>query len=211
MSIRFIFLFLLSLVAATNVNLPNYIYKYDSDGNALDAHDGKLYYFDGVYYFYGTAYNCGFRWRTSNFTTPFCGFKQYSSTDLKTWKDEGYMFDANTTYYQTLCADTAACFRPKVLKNPSTGQYVMWMNSGSSNYSYTVFTSMSPIGPYTRVNQPVLPFSRGSQSYGNGDFGIHIGPDGTVSVQTFSRGEVTLSTPPKQVEQLAIFWGCSCI
>lgn len=146
MSILFIFLLIVNLVTATNVNLPNNIYKYDSDGNVLDAHDGKLYYFDGVYYFYGTSYNCGFRWRTSNFTTPFCGFKQYSSTDLRIWKDEGYMFNANTTYYQTLCADTAACFRPKVIRNPTTGQYVMWMNSGSSNYSYTAFTSMSPTG-----------------------------------------------------------------
>ena len=24
-----------------------------------------------------------------------------------------------------------------------------------------------------------MPFSRGNESYGNGDFGIHIGPDGT--------------------------------
>lgn len=55
----------------------------------------------------------------------------------------------------------------------------MWMNSGASTFSYTVFTSKHPAGPYTEVNKPVMPYSRGTNGYGNGDFGIHIGPNGT--------------------------------
>lgn len=117
------------LLAATAscITLPNYNYRLDTNGNLLDSHDGKLYYFENKYYFYGTAYSCGFRWRTSNFTSPFCGFKSYSSTDLLTWEDEGFLFDAQTEYWQTACADVAACFRPKVLKNPNATEYTIWM------------------------------------------------------------------------------------
>lgn len=117
----------LLLATATAITLPNYNYRFDTEGNLLDAHDGKLYFFDGRYYFYGTAYNCGFRWRTSNYTSPFCGFKSYSSTDLLVWEDEGFLFDASTAYWQAACADVAACFRPKVIQNPKTREYIMWM------------------------------------------------------------------------------------
>lgn len=166
------------LQIAHGITLPNHPFKYDVDGNVIDAHDGKLYHFDDTYYFYGTSYNCGFRWRTSNYTTPFCGFKVYSSKNMLDWVDEGYVFDP--TNYQTLCADIAACFRPKVVRNPRTKQYVLWMNSGASLYSYTVFTSMNPTGPFVQVSQPVMPYARGNESWGNGDFGIVVGPDGKV-------------------------------
>ena len=116
-------------VLASCIILPNYGYRLDTAGNLLDSHDGKLYHFENKYHFYGTAYSCGFRWRTADFTSPFCGFRSYSSTDLLTWEDEGLVFDANTTYWQDACADTAACFRPKVLKNPNAQEYIMWMVS----------------------------------------------------------------------------------
>ena len=132
--------FLLLVASAASITLPNHNYRLDTNGNLLDAHDGKLYFFEGKYYFYGTSYNCGFRWRTSNFTSPFCGFKSYSSTDLLVWKDEGLLFDATTQYWQESCADTAACFRPKVLHNPKTGEYIMWMVSIENP---PVFTSQS--------------------------------------------------------------------
>jgi hypothetical protein len=32
----------------------------DTDGDAVDAHDGRLRYFGGRYYWYGTAYRCGY-------------------------------------------------------------------------------------------------------------------------------------------------------
>lgn len=124
--------FLVGALLATTVScitLPNHGYRLDTNGSLLDSHDGKLYHFGDKYYFYGTAYSCGFRWRTADFTSPFCGFKSYSSTDLLTWEDEGFLFDAQTEYWQTMCADTAACFRPKVLKNPNSDEYIMWMVS----------------------------------------------------------------------------------
>ena len=131
-SLREWFCCLCLMGVASCITLPNHNYRLDSKGNLLDVHDGKLYYFEGKYYFYGTSYDCGFRWRTSNFTSPFCGFKSYSSTDLTVWQDEGFLFDAQTHYWQKACADIAACFRPKVLQNPRTEEYIMWMVDAAS-------------------------------------------------------------------------------
>ena len=76
---------------------------YDTQGNAVDAHDGMVVQFGSTYYLYGTSYNCGYIWQTNS---NFCGFKVYSSPDLIHWTDQGYVVDP----YR--CAD---CFRPHVL------------------------------------------------------------------------------------------------
>src|ERR1700754_1856573 len=88
--------------------------KFDNLGNAVDAHDGEIAFFNGVYYLYGTSYDCGFEW--GNKSAPFCGFKTYSSTDLQHWTDRGFMFDAKTPVWQTRCdGKTYGCFRPHVI------------------------------------------------------------------------------------------------
>ena len=51
------------VASSATVTLPNHGLKFDTKGDLIDAHDGKMYYFEDRYYFYGTAYNCGFRWR----------------------------------------------------------------------------------------------------------------------------------------------------
>ena len=179
----------IQLAIAEQLILPNWNFKYDTSGNVLDVHDGKLYYFENQYYLYGTSYNCGFRWRTSNYTTPFCGFKSYSSTDLRTWVDEGVLFEP-TQEWQSRCQVDGACFRPKVLQNPNTLQYILWFNEGASTYGYTVLTSDSPTGPFVEVNQPVMAATRGNGDFGNGDFGIVIGPNGTVRQPLMGRKSI---------------------
>jgi hypothetical protein len=116
----------------------------------------------------------------ANYTSPFCGFKCYSSTDLKVWSDEGYLFDATTHSWQSRCAVDGACFRPKVLRNPHKQEYILWINTGASIYGYAVFTSANPVGPWTEVQSPVMARQRGGGDFGNGDFGIVIGPTGKV-------------------------------
>ena len=54
--------------------------RYDSAAAAIDAHDGEIALFDGVYYLYGTSYDCGYEW--GNKTSSFCGYKCYSSQFL---------------------------------------------------------------------------------------------------------------------------------
>src|SRR4051812_46716846 len=56
------------------------ITRFSKLGDAIDAHDGEIAFFDSVYYLYGTSYGCGFEWGRKD--APFCGFKTYSSRDL---------------------------------------------------------------------------------------------------------------------------------
>jgi hypothetical protein len=49
------------------------ITRFSTLGDAVDAHDGEIAYFDGTYYLYGTSYDCGFQW--GNKTAPFAGLK----------------------------------------------------------------------------------------------------------------------------------------
>ena len=55
--------------------------RFDTDGNAIDAHDGEIRRYDGRYWLYGTSYGCGYV-RFERPITPWCGYKAYSSTDL---------------------------------------------------------------------------------------------------------------------------------
>jgi len=151
------------------------VIRFDTQGNAVDAHDGEIKYFEGRYYLYGTSYDCGFRW-ASHGRSVFCGFKSYSSTDLVHWKDEGLLFDPGPWQRQRgfHCADHG-CFRPHVLKNPA-GKYVLWVNTATGGVSYRVFVSDTPTGPF--ILQP-LP-SKLLRLLWGGDHGLFKDDDGTA-------------------------------
>lgn len=154
-------------------------FAVDTDANAVDAHDGIVRYFGGRYYWYGTAYRCGYAlWGlTGNVSTParftFCGMAAYSSSDLTTWRDEGYLFDATTPYWRATCA--TGCFSPKVLFDPRRKRYVLWVNMGvvKGQTSYRVLTSASPAGPFADVEVPSLDVREG------GDYDILVDRDGS--------------------------------
>lgn len=155
--------------------------RFDKLGNALDAHDGEIALFNGVYYLYGTSYDCGFEW--GNKTAPFCGFKTYSSTDLSTWTDEGFMFDATTNVWQTRCnGKTYGCFRPHVIYNEKTKLYVLWINVYDNQVGYRVFVSKTPVGPFEEVKEPKLAVNSEMPVAGlnNGDHDLFIDDDGTA-------------------------------
>jgi hypothetical protein len=161
----------------TGVN--NQVTRFDTKGNAVDAHDGEIFQdpVSGTYYWYGTSYGCGFRWQISG--SPFCGFKAYSSTDLVNWTDQGFLFDATGSTWQTRCNGTAGgCFRPHVVYNAATMKYVLWFNGGTATNSYYVFTADAPTGPWTEQSQPShLTATTG----GNGDENLFVDPaDGTA-------------------------------
>lgn len=148
----------------------------DTDGNAIDAHDGIIRYFAGRYYWYGTAYRCGFAlWGLTgdNFAPgrpTFCGMAAYSSTDLVTWRDEGLLFDGSTPYWQAACG--TGCFSPKVLFDRARNRYVLWVNALNEQVTYRVLTSTSPTGPFADVQEP-------SVGPKGGDYDIFVDRDGT--------------------------------
>lgn len=153
--------------------------KYTSLGEAVDAHDGEIAYFDGVYYLYGTSYGCGFEWGTKD--APFCGFKTYSSTDMIHWTDRGFMFDATTAVWQSRCnGNTYGCFRPHVIFNEKTGKYVLWINVYDNRVGFRVFISSSPIGPFEEVAEPTLGVNNLAPVAGlnNGDHDTFVDDDG---------------------------------
>lgn len=155
--------------------------RFDNLGNAIDAHDGEIALFNGVYYLYGTSYDCGFEW--GNKSAPFCGFKVYSSTDLNNWTDKGFLFNAKTTVWQTRCdGKTYGCFRPHVIYNQKTRLYVLWINVYDNRVGYRVFTSKKPTGPFTEVKEPTLAVNSEMSVAGlnNGDHDTFVDDDGTA-------------------------------
>ena len=156
------------------------ITRFDNVGNAVDAHDGEIALFNGTFYLYGTSYDCGFEWQ--NNTAPFCGFKSYSSKDMVTWKEESFLFDAQNPVWQSRCdGKTYGCFRPHVIYNKKNKTYVLWINVYDNVSGYRVFTSKSPIGPFTEKDQPKIAVNsdKPAASLNNGDHDLFIDDDGT--------------------------------
>lgn len=155
--------------------------RFSTVGDAIDAHDGEIALFNGVYYLYGTSYDCGFEW--GNKSAPFCGFKSYSSTDMVNWTDRGFLFDAQTPVWQTRCnGNTYGCFRPHVIYNQNTALYVLWINVYDNVSGYRVFTAKSPVGPFTEVAEPKLAVNADAPAAGlnNGDHDTFVDDDGTA-------------------------------
>lgn len=168
-------------VPAPEKTAPTQTMRFSTVGDAIDAHDGEIAYFNGVYYLYGTSYDCGFEW--GNKQAPFCGFKSYSSTDLVNWTDRGSLFDAKTDVWQTKCnGSTYGCFRPHVIYNKETKQYVLWINVYDNVSGYRVFTSPTPTGPFAEQAQPKLGVNTDAPSAGlnNGDHDTFVDDDGTA-------------------------------
>ncbi|QDE39541.1 hypothetical protein FIV34_10170 [Luteibacter pinisoli] len=168
------------LVAATVINGAPGTFRLDDRGNAIDAHDGDLQYFNGRYYLYGTQYGCGYQWNHKG--APFCGFRVYSSPDLATWHDEGALFDASTAVWQKRCdGSTYGCYRPHVVFNARTHRYVLWTNSYDVGVGYHVFTSATPTGPFAEVALPTLAINTGlPPGLNHGDQDVFVDEDGVA-------------------------------
>ncbi|HKW06149.1 MAG TPA: family 43 glycosylhydrolase [Candidatus Dormibacteraeota bacterium] len=163
--------------------------RFTASGNRVDAHGGTILRAqDGFFYWYGETYACGFRWTDP--TTPYCGAQVYRSPDLTNWQGPWPLFDASTQLWQDLCMrqdglQGNGCFRPKVVFNPATRLYVLWLNTPSfGGNGYRVLTSSSPIGPFALVAKPDLedediPDWRGNNRTQDGDQGLFVDAQGT--------------------------------
>src|SRR5689334_7049566 len=127
------------VVQVVNSDTTGQVSRFDTDGNALDAHDGSIIQVGTTFYLYGTSYACGYEYQKNS---AFCGFKVYSSPDLVHWTDRGYVVAPGACGY---------CFRPHVVYNRTTGQYVLWADAGGR---YLVATSGTPTGLFTEQPAP---------------------------------------------------------
>ena len=120
---------------------------FDTDGNRIQAHSGGIMVKDGVYYWYGEDKTLG------NYARV--GVSCYSSKDLTTWKHEGVVF-SKTELPEELQDTKGVCERPKVIYNPKTKKYVMWMHLDDRVYKVAatgIAVSDSPAGPFKYVKK----------------------------------------------------------
>lgn len=139
---------------------------YDTEGRTLSAHGANIIFESGRYYMFGE-----FKTDSAN---VFTGFSCYSSTDLSDWHFEGLCFEQQQ---DGRMGPRRVGERPKVLRCPSTGEYVMLMHTDNLQYKdpCTCYaTSRTITGPY-EFKGPIL--YRG-QPVKRWDIGSFVDDDG---------------------------------
>lgn len=97
---------------------------YDDRGNVINAHAAGAIKDNGKYYLFGESHS-----DTSN---AFTAFNCYSSADLANWKFENQVL---TVQPSGLLGPNRVGERAKVMKCPSTGEYVMFMHTDNLTYT----------------------------------------------------------------------------
>lgn len=130
---------------AQNINKYNGIYSgvpwFDDRGKIVSAHGANIVKDKDRYYLFGEAH--------SDTANAFVGFNCYSSADLYNWKFESVALPLQEN---GKLGPNRVGERPKVMKCPGTGEYIMYMHADTLGYNdqYVGYaTSSSIIGPYT--------------------------------------------------------------
>ena len=117
----------------------------DNKGEHVNAHGGGLLFDGGKYYWYGEN-------RPARGFTTEVGVEVYSSTDLVNWTDEGVALAVSEKAGSPI---ERGCImeRPKVVRNPKTGKYVMLFHLELKGQGYAAARvgfaeSDSPTGPF---------------------------------------------------------------
>ncbi len=171
-------LFSVNIVVSQNIIVDNTKPRLDTDGNIVDAHDGRLIQFNNTYYWYGTSYG-----NTNRFTVK-NHYVCYSSKDLNVWKKEGRLL---------LNQPEGVYYRPHVVYNKKTKRYVLWYNWYPKlwNGQFGVATSKTPTGPFKIENSNVKMFR---SDVGLGDFGLFVDDDQScyLSYNTIQNHQVSI-------------------
>lgn len=136
----------------------------DAKGEPIEAHGGTMFQENGRYFWIGEDKSHNHK-RGKTWTW---GIRCYSSSDLVNWTDEGHIVPPDPDKPESLFYPSRRLDRPHLLKNPTTGQYVLWLKYCDRDH-YTVMTADALRGPYT-VAEPFL------QPYGHhsGDFDLAL-------------------------------------
>lgn len=127
----------------------------DTDGNPINAHGAGMLYHNGRYYLYG-EYKKGETilpdWATWEcYRTDVTGIGCYSSPDMVNWTFEGIVLPAEPDDSSSDLNPANVLERPKVVYNPKTGKFVMWMHVDSADYGKAaagVAVADKPTGPF---------------------------------------------------------------
>ena len=117
----------------------------DRKGEHINAHGGGLLFHEGKYYWYGEN-------RPARGFTTEVGGEVYSSSDLMNWEDEGVALAVSEEAGHDI---ERGCImeRPKVVRNPKTGKFVMLFHLELKGKGYAAARvgfaeSDSPVGPF---------------------------------------------------------------
>ncbi|AKQ47637.1 glycosyl hydrolase family 43 [Rufibacter radiotolerans] len=114
---------------------------FDDRGKVVSAHGANIIKDKGRFYLFGEAHT-----DTSN---AFAGFNCYSSADLYNWKFESVALPVQKS---GKLGPNRVGERPKVMKSPKTGEYVMFMHVDTLGYKDQFIgyaTAKTVAGPYT--------------------------------------------------------------
>jgi hypothetical protein len=182
-----------ALTLARPVTISNVVPRRDTSNAILDAHDSKVFFKDGLFFWYAASYgNCTEPKGNSGCATTrvgACGFATdhnvtlYTSPDLVTWTNAGVVFGAVGHL-----PPNSVLFAPKTVFNAATSTYVMWFNFIVNDFSksyYGVATSPNATGPFALVNPSVA-----LRYDDNGDENLFVDDDGAAYViyTTLSHG-----------------------
>lgn len=159
--------------------------RRDIHGEIIDAHDGSIEFWDGLFWLYGTNYGSNDGFGLEN------RFVAYSSPDLQEWTPRGIILPERPP---------GIYCRPYVKRNPATGRYVLWFNwiegwKGKKNWKagdgptspgrIGVAVADKPDGPFTihameaSVYGHAVPYGDVPHAQGVGDLNLFTDEDGT--------------------------------
>lgn len=164
----------------------------DIAGSPIQAHGGCILYENGTYYWFGENKDGenyldlgkGFLHRVD-----VIGISCYSSTDLLNWKNEGLVLRAEPENPQSDLHPSKVLERPKVLRNHTTGKYVLFTHVDTADYEYArvgIAVSNTPAGRYEYLGS-VQPNGRDSR-----DMTVFQDDDGAVYLYFASEWNKTL-------------------
>ena len=96
---------------------------FDQDNNEVNAHGACIIKEGDTYYLFG-------EYKTDS-ANVFIGFSCYSSKDLYNWTFEGMALPQQAA---GILGPNRVGERPKVMKCPKTGEFVMFMHTDDRNY-----------------------------------------------------------------------------
>lgn len=120
----------------------------DNNGKHINAHGGGILFDNGKYYWFGEHKTEGEKGNLAN-----VGVHCYSSEDLYNWTDEGIVLPVAPKGSGSDIEKGCILERPKVIKNQTTGKYVMWFHLEPKGMGYNgamsgVAISDKATGPY---------------------------------------------------------------
>lgn len=159
----------------SNSLVYNGIPWYDDQGNIVNAHGACIVEENGKYYLFG-------EWKSDE-SNAFPGFSCYSSEDLVNWKFEKVVLSVQKG---GILGPNRVGERVKVMKCPSTGEFVMYMHADDMQYkdpqigyatSKTIAGDYKFQGPLLYKGEPIRKWDMGTfqDTDGTGYLLIHHG------------------------------------